>query len=240
MKFGVIIIMILVVLGYIREGSIRETDYEYVTSLESSDKDDNTKGETNMESIQEKEQEIAAIMSSIEEISNNECHADNLIKTIYSEDELTRFDPRIKTIMERNLAECVRIIDENVFYVIFKSQSRYLFLEFDLTKDYFYPINITYSDDQLVLSDFDSVKIDVSKKEDVMKIDSYGKYSSSAQSHSFSSIHFTIDGYRVYITYAFGKNSSADIVVENIEIEKISHPLKEILLSQDKGLLSDE
>lgn len=234
MKLWFILLMLMIYFS--NDVCIERIVHEDIFSLETDSKVESTDEIIASNVIQESEDEVTTVIKWMKNISDNERFADELIKTVYTEDELTNFDPRLKTIVEQNLAECVRIFDENVFYIILKSQSRYLFLEYDLTKDIHYPVNITYSDCKLLLSDFSPISLNTSTIADVKRIDSYGKYSNSAQSMQFSSAHYTIDGYRIYITYSMSKDIEP-YSVEKITKDEIPHPLDEILLKQDRELL---
>lgn len=229
-------IMLILMLYFSNTVCTERVALEDITSLENENKMESADEIIVVDAPQECEGEITAVMKWMKNISDNEQSADELIKTVYTEDELTNFDPRLKTIVDKNIAECVRMFDENVFYIVLKSQSRYLFLEFDLTQNIHYPVNITYSNCKLVLSDFDSILPNVSTIIDVMSIDSYGKYSSPAQSIPLSSVHYTLDGYRIYITYSMSKDTEP-YLIEKIIKNEIPHSLNEILLKQDREML---
>lgn len=236
MKIWVIVLMLMIYFS--NDVCTERIVHEDTTLLETDNKVEGTDKIIVPDVIQESEGEITAVMKWMENISDNERTADELIKTVYTEDELTNFDPQLQTIMNKNLAECVRIFDENVFYIVLKSPSRYLFLEYDLTQSIYFPIYITYSDCKLTWSDFNLILPNVSTIEDLKRIDSYGRYSTDpARSIPFSSTHYTVDGYRIVVRYSMNGIIKYPYSVETVTKYEMPHPLNEILLDRDRELL---
>lgn len=191
-------------------------------------------GDVQEQNAEYKTEHTKAAIEYLMSIANNNLTADELIKTEYSVNMFGCFDYDLQTIMKKISAECVRMIDENNYYIIFKTQSEYLFLEFDFAQNSTYPVCIICSGNKLTLSDFDEISIGTSTKWDVVKIDPYGIYSTPNFSISSSSIHFTMDGYSIRCVY---DDSTGPAKVYSIETKQLSHTLNEILLEQDKELL---
>jgi|GEM_PF-2831848 len=174
--------------------------------------------------------------ASLNLLYNNTNNIDELIKKTIDKDKIDILNMNIQYLIENNYIECLRKINDDYFYVIFKTtNNNYLVLLYNISFSY-YPIDKWYVY-ELYSSSFDKINSYVTSLSDIKSIDPHGNYNSFFidSSTKWFSKHYTIDGYTIIVNYV--TNESNDFVVENIKrIYNFNGPFSNILLIDKQSL----
>jgi hypothetical protein len=187
---------------------------------------------------QDKGEQILLPTDAILRLANSDKNADELIQNIYPEPEggiIMQY--RLSQVMEKMPPECVRVLNNGVYFIYKFEHENYLFVFYKSLEVDNFP-SIWYLGKKLYLEDFEKLADEKASFEDVKLFDQYGNYTSFFMSifTTFFSFHHTVDGYLIRLDYTFEIGKRAEIC----KITKLSNEDNLIyynLLPIDKELL---
>jgi len=189
-----------------------------------------------LKNTEEGVEQILLPVDVIMRLANTNKNADELIQKIYSESAIKRY--RLSQIMQEMPPECVRQLNEGVYFIYKFEHENYLFVFYNSLEDNNYP-SIWYLGKKLYLEDFEKLADKKASLETVQSFDQYGDYTSLylGSAMSLYTFHHTVDGYLVRLDYISEIGKRAEIC----KITKLSNednPIYYNLLPIDKKLIN--
>lgn len=189
--------------------------------------------------ISDSEVESLGLKNEVLNLVNNYQSADELITTIYKKDELKTFIS-LKDILQKQPPECVRLSNNNLYFVYKYEGNNYLFLMYDNDDENLFPVSSWYVGKKTYCKDFENLAEKKASFNEVREFDPDGDYTSYYVSLAtpLYTMHQTVDGYLIRLDYSCG-------IGEPLIIDKITkfsdedNPIFYNLLSIDKELISD-
>ena len=106
--------------------------------------------------IEDDEVKTMSPKEEILKIVNNDKPADELIKTVYAENEIKYFIKLSRVLQERH-PECVRYSNDKVYLIYKYEEDNYLFLMYNSIEEDSYPLSWWYFGEKLYLEDFEKL-----------------------------------------------------------------------------------
>jgi hypothetical protein len=138
-------------------------------------------------------------------LANNEKSADELIKTVYTEDELINRYGRLSRLLQERPPECMRYSNGKIYLIYKYEDNNYLFAlyDYDLNNENPYLVAVWYLGKRLYLDDFEELYKKNAMLSEVEQVDPHwdALIRSDSSSTSINSFHFTVDGYFICLEY---------------------------------------
>lgn len=180
-----------------------------------------------------KEQDTVNIDKTILSIINNQTEKEELITKSYDIDgygnNFIKYETSLSAVNDKYEIECLREI-ETGFYAVFKDNNNgWLFVFFTKEDNEYITTDYWHVNQALYKSNFESIIVGESTFDDVKSIDPYGyEMFSILQGRLPFTIHETIDGYRIEISY------NTDYTVADITFDKEENLCNNYVLQIDK------
>lgn len=155
------------------------------------------------------------IINKIQELTNNDLSADELIKTTYPDRILKHLSNNVNELFEKTPPECVRISEnKEVAYFIYKSDTGHYFLWlYSLKENNKFAMAKWYFGKPIYLNEFKELKDKKAKLNQVKILDPDGSYVTGymGSTTNMYTYHHSIDGYLIRFDYCGQKISDIKI-----------------------------